>query len=260
MINRARIHMGRYCIALLLLSLAALAQSNNGYSVPASGIGLTFELCPGTCTALSGTVVKYAGSRITLVANATNYGYLDTTCTLAQNTGGFPAGDIPVWIAITNATDVTSMVDSRTSYNFTGAGSSGLPTAGNGDHVTTTFLASGGVNGDCVDWLSGGSLGDTGAPCGVTPGGVVKNPSAGVNQDVVQQVGTELSANIFANHRYVTSSFNWSQTDVAGSVGNLAAAGAGKVFTLTPSPLGFDPTIAPQFPYAIYISGAGTPE
>ena len=60
--------------------------------------------------------------------------------------------------------------------------------------------------------------------------------------------------------RVVTPFFNWSQTDVAGSIGNLAAAGSGKTLTLTPCPIGVDTSNNTNAQYAVYVSGTGTAE
>jgi len=118
-------------------------QNNlNGYSVPATGIGLSFELGPGTCTSSVGVIVTYPGSRITLPAGATTFGYLDPNCALGQSAVGFPAGDIPIYTATTDPNVVTKLLDSRTSYNFVGNSSSGIPAGANpGSALVSNGLA-----------------------------------------------------------------------------------------------------------------------
>ena len=56
--------------------------------------------------------------------------------------------------------------------------------------------------------------------------------------------------------QYVTSYFNWTQVDVAGSIGNLSVAGV-NTLTLTPCPVGVNGSDTNLY---IYISGVGTPE
>ena len=58
---------------------------------------------------------------------------------------------------------------------------------------------------------------------------------------------------------YVNDSFRWSQTDVAGSIGNLSVAGS-NTLTLAPCPVGIDVSNTAIRPYSVYISTVGTPE
>lgn len=97
-----------------------------------------------------------------------------------------------------------------------------------------------------------------GASCNFL-GGVLTSP--GANQNIIQPVGTEFSANNLANIRYVTPSWNWLQTDTAGSIGNLSVAGSAKTLTLTPCPIGLDLTNNISFgPFSARIAGTGTAE
>ena len=58
----------------------------------------------------------------------------------------------------------------------------------------------------------------------------------------------------------VASSYDWSRTDVAGSIGDLTTARSNKTLRLTPCPLGVDVSDNVNAPYGVYISGKGTAE
>jgi hypothetical protein len=91
---------------------------------------------------------------------------------------------------------------------------------------------------------------------------VVLSPTG--SQDIVQPVSgsatTQFSANNIAGRRYAVAAYNWSQTDVSGSIGNLSSPGSGKQLTLSPCPVGIDISNNANAQYDIYISGTGTPE
>jgi hypothetical protein len=89
-------------------------------------------------------------------------------------------------------------------------------------------------------------------------------PPAG--QNVVQPcAGSPCQSTAFTENnnifiRQVTPSWNWLQTDIAGSIGNLTSAGAATL-TLTPCPLGIDTASASHnYVYVVRIAGTGTPE
>jgi len=84
--------------------------------------------------------------------------------------------------------------------------------------------------------------------------GVIVNPTA--SQNVVQPTGTQFTANIFENTRYVDASWRFSQSPAA----DLSSAGAGKTITLTPCPLGIDVSNNVNSPYFVHIATQGTPE
>ncbi len=85
-----------------------------GYQ-PTTGTGLTLNIAAGTAFC-NGTVVNYAGGTLTLVANATNYVYLDSSanCAPAASTKGFTSSQIPIAIVVTNISGISSITDVRT--------------------------------------------------------------------------------------------------------------------------------------------------
>lgn len=144
--------------------------------------------------------------------------------------------------------------------------------------VTTNFGPANAVIGNCMKWGIGFTADDAGAPCGAggggggTPGGLnadLQFNNAGAfggasakngNLHATFNVTTgDMQTPIHENVRWVDSTYNWAQTDVAGSIGNLSVAGANTI-TLTPCPLGVDTTNSVFAPYTVYVSGVGTPE
>lgn len=69
-----------------------------------------------------------------------------------------------------------------------------------------------------------------------------------ITQSVVQPLGTSLNVNTLSNIRYVTPSYNWTQTLAV----DWSATGA-KTATLTPCPLGLDLTNNANQPYKVYL-------
>jgi len=101
-------------------------------------------------------------------------------------------------------------------------------------------------NGSSAIWGACGGGGGT--------GNVSTTPVA--NQVIAQPGGTQFSVNNFANIRFVTPSWNWSQTpsDNLGTPGNVT-------IHLSPCPLGLDTnSSANYYSYKVYISGTGTAE
>jgi len=85
-------------------------------------------------------------------------------------------------------------------------------------------------------------------------GGVSVSPSA--SQNIAQPEGTQFSTNNLANIRYVTSSWNWSQSPSD----NLSTPGAHTIH-LSPCPLGLDTSSSSNYYlYSVYISGTGVSE
>lgn len=80
---------------------------------PTPGVGLVLNLSPGTC--FDGSVVPYAGGSLTLTNTATNYVYLDSTCTLQHNTTGFAAAEAPIAVVVAAGGVLTTITDDRTS-------------------------------------------------------------------------------------------------------------------------------------------------
>jgi hypothetical protein len=88
-----------------------------GYA-PSAGPGLSLNLAPGTAFC-SGTVAQYPGGTLALVPSATNYVYLDSSagCAAATNTAGFPPPSIPIALAVTGSSAITSITDDRTWFS-----------------------------------------------------------------------------------------------------------------------------------------------
>lgn len=116
--------------------------------------------------------------------------------------------------------------------------------------VPTSELGSGTATaGSCL--LGNGTWGACGGGSG--SGNVSTAPVA--SQNVIQPAGTQFSTNNLSNVRYVTSSWNWSQspTDNLGTTGN-------NTIHLSPCPLGLDTSNNSNAQYAVYIAGTGTAE
>lgn len=132
-----------------------------------------------------------------------------------------------------------------------------LPAAGTGTNVVTTNLPSGGTPGICAEWGTGGVLGNAASavPCGTGGGGgsgnVTTTPGAGISQDVVQQTGSQFSANNFNGIRYLVPDYNWTRSP---STPSSLATGANTI-TLAPCPRGLSTN-----DHYVYIAGTGTPE
>jgi hypothetical protein len=88
-----------------------------------------------------------------------------------------------------------------------------------------------------------------------TPHNVVTNPTS--SQNIVQPSNTNFSANNYAGIRYVTSSYNWSQSPTSPAT---LTGGTSATVTLTPCPLGIDTVSPSSAPYSVYVSGTGTAE
>src|SRR5690349_19334341 len=84
---------------------------------------------------------------------------------------------------------------------------------------------------------------------------VVTNPTT--NQNIVQPLNTNFSANNYGGIRYDTASYNWSQSP---SNPTSLSAGVPATVTLTPCPLGIDTVNNTNAPYSIYVAGTGTAE
>ncbi len=75
------------------------------------------------------------------------------------------------------------------------------------------------------------------------------------SQNVAQPAGTQFSVNNLANIRYVTASWNWSQTPSD----SLSTAGSNTIH-LSPCPLGVDTSGSTTYLYKVRITGTGTAE
>ena len=98
----------------LSINIASAAGVIPGFKPAPSG-GLLLSLSAGTAFC-NGSTQNYAGGMLPMVANATNYVYLDpaAACAPAANTAGLTAGMIPIAIVITNVSAITSISDMRT--------------------------------------------------------------------------------------------------------------------------------------------------
>jgi hypothetical protein len=106
--------------------------------------------------------------------------------------------------------------------------------------------------GSCL--LGNGSSGTWGT-CGggAGSGNLSTNPAA--SQSIAQPAGTQFSTNNLANIRYVTPSWNWTQSPAD----NLATPGSATIH-LTPCPLGVDTSANAYYAYKVRIAGTGTAE
>lgn len=131
MLRAARKNFLRSCTILILCSLFcgfANGQATSGYSVPNSCGNLSCFIGPGTSTTVAGSVVPWAGGRISVSANAATYIYLDSTGALGTATNttglsspstcdtGFPAGTFPIAKTTADFSHVQTVVDCRTTY------------------------------------------------------------------------------------------------------------------------------------------------
>lgn len=128
MLHAARKNFLRSCTILILSSLSvAQATPVAGYSVPASGTGLTVFIGPGVSTTPGGVVVTWQGGLITVNALIKTYIYLDNTGTIQTSTIGFGAGSVPLATTTADFNHVLTVQDVRATYNFNASGSNGAP-------------------------------------------------------------------------------------------------------------------------------------
>lgn len=232
----------------------------------------------------TGVVSKFSGSTSITNALAADIVALFSTCSGAQYLGADGACH-----NASGSGTVTSITFSAplTGGTITGSGTVGFPTAvtavspgvgiahfaGATQAVTSSLVSlSADVSGNLpvTNLNSGTGASSTtfwrGDNTWATPagggGGIVPNPvgAQAIVQPVSGSTTTQFSANNLAGFRYVTPSWNWLLTDVAGSIGNLAAAGSGKTLTLTPCPAGVDVSNNTLAPYYAEIAGTGTAE
>jgi len=120
--------------------------------------------------------------------------------------------------------------------------------------VPATQLGSGTATaGSCL--LGNGTSAGTWGACGGGGGSGNVSTTPAASQNVIQPAGTQSSTNNLANARYVTSSWNWSQSPADG----LGTAGNNTIH-LSPCPLGLDTSNNVNAQYYVYISGTGTAE
>lgn len=138
-----------------------------------------------------------------------------------------------------------------------GGGGSPITLQTNGTNNSTQTLLNITGTGAISASESGGTVTLNAAPA---VGTVLTNPPG--SQSIVQPVSgtgtTAFISNNLANVRWVTPSYNWSFTDVAGSLGNLTTAGTNLTITLpasvsTPCPAGIDTTFG-----AFALAGTGS--
>lgn len=116
-------------LCLFTLSTHGQAQTGGIAAQQTSSTPLQLRITDGDLTSVLGNYT-FKSTNVLLVANATNYVYLDlstTPPTLTVNQTGFPAGKsiYQIATAVTGAAQITSLADSRpTTFNSTLAGSS----------------------------------------------------------------------------------------------------------------------------------------
>ncbi|AOJ62499.1 hypothetical protein WJ32_08530 [Burkholderia ubonensis] len=92
--------------------------------------GLTWGYYGGRFVDNTGTAHAISNGTITLTASATNYIYADkTTGAVSANTTGFPAGQVPLYSVVTNASTATSYLDYRSYQPSATGGGAGTVTS-----------------------------------------------------------------------------------------------------------------------------------
>ena len=199
----------------------------------------TFSAAPSVPAPTSAGQVATKGYVDSSVANVGAGNYLPTA-------GGTMTGPITL-----PANPAAPMQASTKQYVDTGMAAKADLVAG---LVPASELGTGSATaGSCLvgSGTSSGSWGACGGGSGT--GNLSTTPAA--SQNIAQPAGTEFSSNNFANIRYVTANWNWTQTPAD----NLGTAGSHTIH-LSPCPLGLDTSNNTHAPYAVYVSGTGTPE
>ena len=93
-----------------------------GYQVSA-WVGLQVTVGSGK-SYCSGAIVDYAGGNLTMLANSTNYIYLNGSCVVSSSTSSFNNG-MPLAKVFTNSIGITSIVDERTIFMLSSGSSPG---------------------------------------------------------------------------------------------------------------------------------------
>lgn len=180
-------------------------------------------------------------------------------CSNPGLTNGVPICFTMFPMSLTAPQDITTLIQSQ---------SATLPSSGGGSGTISGVTAGTGLTGGGTSGNVALSLLTTCAPsqvlqwtgviwacASVGTGNVSTAPVT--TQPIVQPINTTFSADSFAFFRYVTPSWNFSQSPAA----DLSSAGAGKVITLTPCPKGIDTaSAANHYIYTVYISTTGTAE
>ena len=117
---------------------------------PTPGAGLTLTLGPGTAFC-GGQIQNYTGGSLTLVANSTNYIYLDSTasCMPNSNATGYTSTTIPIATVTTGPSAITAVTDVRTSFVSGPVNGSGVPGGANG---AVQYNSSGSFAGDATNF------------------------------------------------------------------------------------------------------------
>ncbi len=243
------------------------------------------RMTPGSGVAAQPVSMQYVNSALAAKANDSAVVHLDGSETISGVKTFAMAPSVP---AATSAGQVVNKSYVDQAVSNVGAGSY-LPTAGGTmsgpitlpadpaaplqastkQYVDTSFATKadliGGVvpaselgagaatTGSCL--LGNGSAATWGACGGGSgSGNLSTNPAA--SQNIAQPVGTQFSVNNLANIRYVTGSWNWTQTPAD----NLSTPGSVTIH-LSPCPAGIDTnSSANYYSYKVYIAGTGTAE
>lgn len=103
---------------------------SSGYSIPNTVADGLFVSIGGGSNTVTGLTVSQAAQTLTMTARTTNYGYIDpVTGLVAVNTTGFVSGQIPLFIAVADTFNVTTINDVRVTYTAAAGGGSGVPAA-----------------------------------------------------------------------------------------------------------------------------------
>jgi hypothetical protein len=139
---------------ILLLLIGSFCPAQSGPFAPSGGSqSLTLNVAGGIA-AISTTPTVIAPKTVPLVANTTNYVYVDlSAAAITSNTSGFTTTDYPVATATTNAIQVITFQDVRPgAFSVTGGGGSGSITG----VVAGPGLVGGGTSGSVTLGLSVG--------------------------------------------------------------------------------------------------------
>ena len=197
----------------------------------------TFAMAPSVPSPTSATQVASKGYVDTALSNVGAGNYLPTA-------GGTMTGPLTL-----SAAPAAAMQASTKQYVDMGLSAKADVIAG---LVPANELGSGAAStGSCL--VGNGTSGTWGACGSGGTGNLSTTPAA--SQNISQPAGTQFSANNWANIRYVTPSWNWSQTPTD----SLSTPGSATIH-LSPCPLGIDASANAYYSYKVYISGTGTAE
>lgn len=245
--------LARLLAVLCLFTLSAHGQAGDFAPSQTASNPLQLRISDGS---IGGGVLgtfQFKATNVLLTASATNYVYLDLTTsppTLTVNTTGFPATAVCYKIAtvVTSAAQITSLTDSRPSFNSTLGSSSSSPSSqGPVINVTNSIYAGGALSSNAdnnaqftsaVAALNASTnpsistaLGTPVLASGVTPGATTLNWSATVpaNATTIMFIGDQSS-----HHAMTASDTGGTIYSQVSGAQSLVAAGSMTVHASAP--------------------------